>query len=111
MDIITNYKIPKYVFVDFIWLILLTFMTFMVIRIIVGVIKSERNRKAFAPTMKPGDKVCAPILNDRVDGEVLEVNDDEVVIKITVPKSRVYPQKDKLSNTDKLIGAFKNRKY
>ena len=100
MDIITNYN----------WLILLAFMTFMVIRIIVGVIKSERNRKSFAPTMKPGDKVFAPILNDRVDGEVLEVNDDEIVIKITVPKSRVYPQKDKLSNTDKLTGAFKNRK-
>lgn len=100
MDIITNS----------VWLILLTFMTFILIRIIVGVIKSERNRKAFTPTMRPGDKVCAPILNDRVDGEVLEVNDDEVVIKITVPKSRVYPQKDKLSNTDKLIGAFKNRK-
>lgn len=75
------------------WLILLSVMTFMLISIIINIIKNERKRKEFTPTMKPGDKVYAPILNDKVDGEVLEVNTDTVVMKVVVPKSRVYPQK------------------
>lgn len=75
-----------------VWILLLFSIVYMVI-FITRIIKNERSRKAFTPTMKLGDKVYAPILNDKVDGEVLEVNDDTVVIKVTVPKNRVYPQK------------------
>lgn len=73
------------------WLILLVFMTFMLIRIITKVIKNERKRKSFSDRIKPGDKVYSPILNDKVEGEVIEVNNDTVTIKVTVPKNRVYP--------------------
>lgn len=73
------------------WLILLVFMTFMLIRIITKVIKNERKRKSFSDRIKPGDKVYSPILNDKVEGEVIEVNNDSVTIKVTIPKNRVYP--------------------
>ena len=72
------------------WLLLLAFMLVGTIRIIVKIIKTERKRKAFTPTMKPGDKVVVPVM-DRYIGEVLEVGDDEVKIVVTAPKSRVYP--------------------
>ena len=75
---------------NFGWLILLTFMLVMSITVIVRTIKTERKRKAFTPTMKPGDKVVVPVM-DRYIGEVLEVGDDEVKIIVTAPKSRVYP--------------------
>jgi preprotein translocase subunit YajC len=78
---------------DWTWLIILAVMTFMLIGIITKIIKSERVRKDFTPNMKVGDKVYSPILNDKVEGEVLEVNTDTVVIKVIVPKNRVYPQK------------------
>jgi preprotein translocase subunit YajC len=74
------------------WLLLLSLMIFMSIYIIVKTIKTERNRKIFIPTMKPGDKVTVPVM-DRYIGEVLEVGDDEVKIVVTAPKSRVYPKK------------------
>lgn len=78
---------------NYTFVILLGLMVSTALTIIIRIIKSERKRKAFSTTMKIGDSVYSPILNDKVEGDVLEVNDDTVVIKVTVPKSRVYPRK------------------
>lgn len=89
---------------------IIAFVLFMGIRIIMLAIKNERNRKFYMATMKVGDKVYTPTDLNTIHGEVLEINDGVVTMKVVAPIDRVYPQKDKLSNTDKLIGAFKNRK-
>ena len=73
------------------WLLLLILMSFLTFRIIVNTVRTERKRKSFLPNMKPGDRVIVPVM-DRYEGEVLEVNDDEVKIIVTAPKSRVYPK-------------------
>lgn len=78
---------------NYTFVILLGLMVSTAITLIIRIIKSERKRKQFSTTMKIGDSVYSPILNDKVEGEVLEVNTDTVVIKVTVPKSRVYPKK------------------
>jgi preprotein translocase subunit YajC len=74
------------------WLLLIIFMTFMLTKIIINVVRNERKRKSFLPNMKPGDQVVVPILTDQYSGEVLEVNGDEVKIIVTAPKNRVYPK-------------------
>ena len=78
---------------NYTFLILLGLMVSTAITLIIRIIKSERKRKQFSTTMKIGDSVYSPILNDKVEGEVLEVNTDTVVIKVTVFKNRVYPKK------------------
>lgn len=78
----------------YLWLLLMTtFTLFMMVYITTKIIKTERQRISFALSIKPGDKVYSPVLDDKVKGEVLEVNNDEVVIKVTIPKNRVYSQK------------------
>lgn len=72
------------------WIVLLIFMSFMAVRIIVNIVRNERNRKEFYKVIKPGDSVTVPVINDEYSGEVLEVNDDEVKIVVTAPKNRVY---------------------
>jgi hypothetical protein len=74
------------------WLLLLTFMTLMVAKIIVSTILTERKRKSFSSNMRPGDQVRVPVMNDQYSGEVLEVIGDEVKIVVTAPKNRVYPK-------------------
>jgi preprotein translocase subunit YajC len=76
------------------WVILITLMVIMVIRIIYKLIKSERLRKEFITTMKPGDKVYVPVVDNKFYGEIIEVNDDEVIIKVKSPKRIVYPNKN-----------------
>jgi hypothetical protein len=66
------------------------FVAFMTAKIIVNVIRNERRRKAYSKVIKPGDKVRVPVINDQYQGEVLEVNGDEVKIIVTAPKNRVY---------------------
>ena len=73
------------------WLILLILMSFLTFRIIVNTVRTERKRKSFSTNMKPGDQVIVPVM-DRYEGEVLEVNGDEVKIIVTAPKNRVYPK-------------------
>jgi len=73
------------------WLLLLMIMVFMITKIIVNTIRTERKRKSFSTNMKPGDQVIVPVM-DRYFGEVLEVNGDEVKIIVTAPKNRVYPK-------------------
>jgi preprotein translocase subunit YajC len=74
------------------WLLLVIFMTFMLTKIIINVVRNERKRKSFLPNMKSGDQVVVPVLTDQYSGEVLEVNGDEVKIIVTAPKNRVYPK-------------------
>jgi preprotein translocase subunit YajC len=73
------------------WLLLLTFMSFFVIKVIYNTIKAERKRKLFIPGMKSGDKVYFPVASGSINGEILDVNGDDVKIVVTVSKSRVYP--------------------
>lgn len=72
------------------WIVLLIFMSFMAVRIIINIVRNERNRRDFYKVIKPGDSVTVPVINDQYSGEVLEVNDDEVKIVVTAPKNRVY---------------------
>jgi hypothetical protein len=41
--------------------------------------------------MKSGDKVYFSVASGNVNGEVLEVNGDDVKVVITLNKSRLYP--------------------
>ena len=77
---------------NFTFLVLIAFAIFMLVRILTKTIRNERNRRAFASTMKPGDLVKVPVLDDHYVGEVFEVNGDEVKIIVTASKNRVYPK-------------------
>jgi hypothetical protein len=72
------------------FLVLMLFVALMTAKIIVSVILNERRRKAYSKVIKPGDEVRVPVINDQYQGEVLEVNGDEVKIIVTAPKNRVY---------------------
>jgi sRNA-binding carbon storage regulator CsrA len=72
------------------FLVLMLFVALMTAKIIVSVILNERRRKAYSKVIKPGDQVRVPVINDQYQGEVLEVNGDEVKIIVTAPKNRVY---------------------
>jgi hypothetical protein len=73
------------------WVVLISFMVYMTVRITINTVRSERNRKEYSKDIKPGDQVTVPVM-DRYSGEVLEVNGDEVKIIVTAPKNRVYPK-------------------
>jgi preprotein translocase subunit YajC len=75
------------------WLLLVAFMAFMFFYVLVKMIITERKRKSFITTVKVGDKIHTPVVNNSVDGEVIEIHDDSIVMKVIVPKSRVYPKK------------------
>jgi hypothetical protein len=77
---------------NFTFLVLIAFAIFMLVKILTKTIRNERNRRAFASTMKPGDLVKVPVLDDHYVGEVFEVNGDEVKIIVTASKNRVYPK-------------------
>lgn len=55
-------------------------------------IQNEKKRKQYTPTMKQGDNVYTPVMSGSINGEILEVNGDEVKIIVTCNKSRVYPK-------------------
>ncbi len=74
--------------------IVITFIVVMAIYIFKNVIKNESNRKQFKQQMKIGDKVYTPTITNSIDGEILEVLEDSVVLKVTVFKSRVYPKSE-----------------
>ncbi len=78
--------------INFTLSVLIAFAIFMLVKILTKTIRNERNRRAFASTMKPGDSVKVPVLDDHYVGEVFEVNGDEVKIIVTAPKNRVYPK-------------------
>lgn len=73
------------------FILLISFMAYMSIRIGINTIRNERKRKEYSKSIKPGDQVTVPVM-DRYSGEVLEVNGDEVRIIVTAPKNRVYPK-------------------
>ena len=73
------------------WIIIIILMVFFICFIIINTIRAEKKRKSFSSVMKPGDKVTVSVM-DRYEGEVLEVNGDEVKIIVTAHKSRVYPK-------------------
>ena len=73
------------------WVLLLVFMTVFIIKVIYNTIKAERKKKLFTSEMKSGDKVYFPVASGSINGEILDVNGDDVKIVVTVSKSRVYP--------------------
>jgi preprotein translocase subunit YajC len=75
------------------WSLLLAIMVYFIIRVVCNTIKTERKRKVFKLEMKSGDKAYFPVASGGVYGEILEVNEDDVKIVVTIPKSRVYPDK------------------
>jgi preprotein translocase subunit YajC len=66
-------------------------MTVFIIKVIYNTIKAERKKKLFTSEMKSGDKVYFPVASGSINGEILDVNGDDVKIVVTVSKSRVYP--------------------
>ena len=78
--------------ITLVWcVLLLVFMTVFIIKVIYNTIKAERKKKLFTPEMKSGDKVYFPVASGSINGEILDVNGDDVKIVVTVSKSRVYP--------------------
>ena len=75
------------------WALLILLITYWTIKIIVNTIRNERARKTFSPNMKEGDDVYFSIATNSVNGEVLEVDGDNVKIIVTVSRSSVYPNK------------------
>ena len=75
------------------WSLLILLITYWTIKIIVNTIKNERARKTFSPNMKSGDNVNFSIASNSVNGEILEVDGDNVKIIVTVSRSSVYPNK------------------
>ena len=73
------------------WSLVIISMLAFIIKVAYNTIKIERKKKLFTPAMKSGDKVYFPVASGSVRGEILNVNDDEVKIVVTVSKSRVYP--------------------
>ena len=73
------------------WSLVIISMLAFIIKVAYNIIKIERKKKLFTPAMKSGDKVYFPVASGSVRGEILNVNDDEVKIVVTVSKSRVYP--------------------
>lgn len=79
------------IFVSIGWSLLVVFMVVFIIKVVYNTIKAERKRKLFIPGMKSGDKVYFSVASGNVNGEVLEVNGDDVKVVITLNKSRLYP--------------------
>lgn len=75
------------------WVLLSLFMVIIFFYVLVKIIITERKRKSFITTVKVGDKIHTPVVNNSVDGEVIEIHDDSIVMKVIVPKSRVYPKR------------------
>ena len=75
------------------WSLLILLITYWTIKIIVNTIKNERARKTFSPNMKSGDNVHFSIASNSVNGEILEVDGDNVKIIVTLSRSSVYPNK------------------
>lgn len=65
----------------------LVFISYVIYR----TLQTEKKRKQYTSEMKSGDKIYFPVASGGVTGEILEVNDDDVKVVITVSKSRVYP--------------------
>jgi len=78
-------------YTNLILLLLLGFLLSFVIFAIYRTLQTEKKRKQYTPTMKQGDNVYFPVASGSVNGEILEVNGDEVKIIVTRHKSRVYP--------------------
>ena len=68
-------------------------MALMFFYVLVKIIVTERKRILFITTVKVGDKIQTPVVNNSVDGEVIEIHDNSIVMKVIVPKNRVYPKK------------------
>lgn len=75
------------------WSLFLALMVYFIIRVVCNTIKAERQRKIFKLEMKLGDKAYFPVASGGVHGEIFEINGYDVKIVVTVPKSRVYPDK------------------
>lgn len=75
------------------WVLVSLFMAFMFFYVLVKIIVTERKRILFITTVKVGDKIQTPVVNNSVDGEVIEIHDNSIVMKVIVPKNRVYPKK------------------
>ena len=56
-------------------------------------IRNEKRRMRYTLKMKIGDEVYQTITSGGINGEVLDINGDEVKIVITVNKSDLYPVK------------------
>ena len=70
---------------------LVTYLILMVIVFIINAIRNENKRKDYSSVMKEGDEVYIHV-RDYVDGEVIEVNGDDVKILVRTNKSKVYPK-------------------
>lgn len=67
---------------------------YFVIYIVVTIVKNERNKKKYTPTMKIGDSVYYPIASGGVNGEVYDIDGDTVKVILTVNKSSLYNNLD-----------------
>jgi preprotein translocase subunit YajC len=69
-------------------------MLFYIIYIIYRVIINEKRRGKYQSEMKSGDKVYVPTASNGFTGEIESFDDESVIIKVKVSKSRVYPNEN-----------------
>lgn len=75
------------------WGLLLTMLCF-TIYMIYRVIVNEKRRGKYQSEMKSGDKVYVPTASNGFTGEIESFDDESVIIKVKVSKSRVYPNEN-----------------
>jgi preprotein translocase subunit YajC len=68
--------------------ILLSFISYALYR----TYKTEKGRKEYEPKMKTGDDVYAPVISGNINGKILEIRENTVIMSIEVQKSRIYQQ-------------------
>ena len=72
-------------------MLVIVFIILFIIYIMLNTIRNENKRKDYSSVMKEGDEVYIHV-RDYVDGEVVEVNGDDVKILVRTNKSKVYPR-------------------
>lgn len=73
-------------------IVILTFIgLFLLVYPIYKIYNFQRKRKNFSMNMKVGDDASIISASSDFTGKITEINDDSVVISVTVDKNRVYP--------------------
>lgn len=64
-----------------------------VVRAVFLVIRNTKRKNKWLPTIKPGDICKTSYSNEYLNFEIIEVKDEEVVVKTTIGKRWIHPKK------------------
>ncbi len=72
------------------WSLVGLLMFGMIIRLIVGVVRTTRQQKKYLPNMKAGDSVWFSTPATDINGVVEEIDGDFVKVSLTIRKDRLH---------------------